>query len=107
MAIMMDASAIISMANVGVLVGLLVLYARIYHSSKAVFTVGLMFFAGMLMIHNIIAVYGYFAMTQLYAQELLPYFLATHIAELAGISVLFRITLVPPGELHNHLQSEG
>ena len=93
MAIMMDASAITSLANIGVLVSLLDLYARIYHRMKAVFTVGLMFFAGMLMIHNIIAVYGYFAMTPLYAQELLPYFLATHIAELAGISVLFRITL--------------
>jgi hypothetical protein len=33
----------------------------------AVFTVGLMFFAGMLILHSIIAVYAYFAMEPLYA----------------------------------------
>jgi hypothetical protein len=46
------------------------------------------------MLHNIIAVYAYFAMEQLYAIGLLPYFVGIHIAELAGLSVLFRVTLL-------------
>ena len=55
------------------------------NSTRAVFTVGLMFFAGMLMLHNIIAVYAYFEMEPLYAVALLPYFVVVHITELAGI----------------------
>jgi hypothetical protein len=55
---------------------------------------GLMLFAGLLMLHNIIAVYGYFMMEPLYAEALIPYFLAIHIAELGGLSVLLRITLL-------------
>ena len=55
---------------------------------------GLMLFVGLLMLHNIIAVYGYFMMEPLYAEALIPYFLAIHIAELAGLSVLLRITML-------------
>ncbi|HYT01985.1 MAG TPA: hypothetical protein VEL70_03675 [Candidatus Acidoferrum sp.] len=51
------------------------------------------FFAGMLVLHKIIAVYAYFAMESLYALELLPYFLVVHLAELAGIAVLLKVTL--------------
>jgi hypothetical protein len=46
------------------------------------------------MLHNIIAVCAYFAMAQLYAIGLLPYFVCIHIAELAGLSMLFRVTLL-------------
>jgi hypothetical protein len=52
-----------------------------------------MFFADMLMLHNIIAVYAYFAMEPLYAVGLLPYFVMVHIAELAGLAALLKITL--------------
>jgi hypothetical protein len=45
-------------------------------------------------LHNIIAVYGYFMMEPLYAPALVPYFLAIHVAELGGLLVLFRITLL-------------
>ena len=73
---------------------MLIIYARVYKNTKAVFTVGLMFFVSMLMLHNIIAVYAYFAMEPLYAAGLLPYFVGIHIPELAGLSVLFRVTLL-------------
>jgi hypothetical protein len=52
-----------------------------------------MFFAGMLLLHNIIAVYAYFAMEPLYSMELLPFFVAIHLAELAGIAILLKVTL--------------
>ena len=89
----MALSAGIALVNVAVLIALLTIYARIYKSTRAVLTVGLMFFAGMLMLHNIIAVYAYFAMEPLYAVALLPYFLVVHLAELAGIAVLLKVTL--------------
>jgi len=93
MSLMMDISTVVSLVNVAVLAVLLALYVRIYSNTKAVFTLGLMFFAGMLVLHNAIAVYGYFAMAPLYAEPLLPYFMGVHFAELAGISALLKVTL--------------
>jgi uncharacterized membrane protein YgdD (TMEM256/DUF423 family) len=93
MAFLMDISAAISLANVGILIALLIVYAKIYRSTKAIFTIGLMFFAGMLMLHNLIAVYAYIMMAPLYTEGLLPYFVGIHIAELTGIATLLKITL--------------
>lgn len=93
MAILMDISAAISLANVAMLIALLTLYVKMYKSSKAIFTFGLMFFASMLMLHNLVAVYAYLAMAPLYNEALLPYFVAIHVAELAGIAALLKITL--------------
>ena len=90
---LMGISAALGLTNVALLIALLVLYARIYKSSKAIFTVGLMFFAGMLVLHNAIAVYAYFSMAPLYNEALLPYFVAVHVAELAGIATLLKITI--------------
>jgi hypothetical protein len=89
----MEISAGVAIANVVLLIALLTVYAKVYKSTRAVFTIGLMFFAGMLMLHNIIAVYAYFAMQPLYAVGLLPYFAVIHIAELAGIAALLKVTL--------------
>lgn len=63
MNMVMEISAGISLANVAILIALLVIYVRIYRSSKAVFTLGLTFFSSALMVHNAIAVYAYFSMT--------------------------------------------
>jgi len=97
MALLMDVSSIVSMANMTILVVLLAVYGRIYNKTGATFTIGLMIFAGMLMLHNIIAVYGYFAMAPLYSDDLLPYFVGIHIAELAGLIALLKVTVWPEG----------
>ena len=89
----MEISAAFSLVNVALLTTLEIIYIRIYKSSKAIFTLGLMFFAGMLMLHNAIAVYAYVAMEPLYNETLLPYFVAIHAAELVGIAVLLKITI--------------
>lgn len=97
MALLMDVSSVVSMANVAILVALLAVYGRIYRKTGATFTIGLMVFAGMLMFHNVIAVYGYFAMKNLYSDELLPYFVGIHIAELVGLLALLKVTVWPEG----------
>ena len=89
----MIASTVVSVLNVAVLLILLVIYAKIYLKSKAVFTIGLIFFTVMLMLHNLIAVYAYLVMAPLYPDDLLPYFVAIYIAELVGIVALLRVTL--------------
>jgi len=97
MALLMDISSLVSMANMAILVVLLVVYARIYTKTRATFTIGLAVFVSMLMLHNGIAVYGYFAMAPLYSDELLPYFAGIHIAELAGLIALLKVTVWPEG----------
>lgn len=89
----MTASTIVSGANLialGVLIGV---FAKMYFKTKAQLPLGMIFFAGLLFLHNVIGVYAYFTMMELYAPPLLPYLLAVHVAELAGILVLLRITL--------------
>lgn len=93
MSLLMNASTVVSVLNVAVLLILFVIYAKIYVKSRAVFTIGLMFFTVMLMLHNLIAVYAYLVMAPLYPDELLPYFVAIHIAELVGIVALLRVTI--------------
>jgi hypothetical protein len=93
MDVLMQISAAIGLANVALLTTLLVVYGKIYKSSKAIFTLGLIFFATMLLVHNAITVYAYFAMAPLYNEALLPYFVAIHLAELAGVAVLLKITI--------------
>jgi hypothetical protein len=97
MAWLMDVSSIVSMANMAILIALLAVYARIYSKTRATFTIGLMVFSGMLMLHNVLAVYGYFAMAKLYSDELLPYFAGIHVAELAGLVALLKVTVWPEG----------
>ena len=97
MALLMDISSIVSMANMAILVTLLIVYSNMFAKTRATFTIGLAVFAGMLMLHNGIAVYGYFAMAPLYSNELLPYFVGIHIAELAGLIALLKVTVWPEG----------
>lgn len=97
MSLLMDISSLVSMANMAILISLLVVYSRIYIKTKATFTIGLAVFASMLMLHNGIAIYGYFAMAPLYSDELLPYFVGVHIAELIGLIALLKVTVWPEG----------
>ena len=89
----MTASTIVSGANMIVLGILIGLFAKMYTKTKAQLPLGMIFFAGMLFLHNVIGVYAYFSMMELYAVALLPYLLAVHIAELAGILIFLKITL--------------
>jgi hypothetical protein len=99
MALLMDISSVVSMANMAILITLLAVYSKIYTKTRATFTIGLAIFAGMLMLHNGIAVYGYFAMAPLYSNKLLPYFVGIHIAELIGLIALLKVTVWPEGGL--------
>jgi hypothetical protein len=92
MSIIMDVSAVVSAANIAILIALIILYGRTYSSSRAQFTLGLIFFAALLLVQNAIGVYSYITMAPLFAEALLPYMLAINIAELAGLSVLLKVT---------------
>jgi hypothetical protein len=89
----MTASTIVSGANMIALGVLMGVFAKMYSKTKAQLPLGMIFFAGLLFLHNVIGVYAYFTMMELYAAALLPYMLAVHIAEFAGILIFLRITL--------------
>jgi hypothetical protein len=89
----MTASTIVSGANLVVLGILVGVFIKIYSRTKAQLPLGMIFFAGLLFLHNVIGVYAYFSMMELYAAALLPYLLAVHVAELAGILIFLKITL--------------
>jgi hypothetical protein len=89
----MTASTIVSGANMIALGVLMGVFVKMYSKTKAQLPLGMIFFAGLLFLHNVIGVYAYFTMMDLYAAALLPYMLAVHVAELAGILIFLRITL--------------
>ena len=89
----MTVSTIVSGANLVVLGVLVGVFIKIYSRTKAQLPLGMIFFAGLLFLHNVIGVYAYFSMMELYAAALLPYLLAVHVAELAGILIFLKITL--------------
>lgn len=90
---LMTASTIVSGANMVALGILMKVFGTMYSKTRAQLPLGMIFFAGLLFLHNIITVYAYFSMTELYAAALMPYLLAIYVAELAGILVLLKITL--------------
>jgi hypothetical protein len=89
----MTISTIVSGLNMIVLCVLIGVFTKMYQKTRAQLPLGMIFFAGLLFLHNIIGVYAYFSMMELYAAALLPYLLAVHIAEFAGILIFLKITL--------------
>ncbi len=59
----MTISTAVSGANMIVLGILVIVFARIYSKTKAQLPLGMIFFAGLLFLHNIIGVYAYFSNT--------------------------------------------
>ena len=82
-----------SIANMIVLGILMVSFGKMYSKTKAQLPLGMIIFAGMLFLHNIIGAFAYFSMEQLFSQEVFPYMLGVTIAELGGILILLKITL--------------
>ena len=93
MDLMMDLAIAFSSLNVIVLAGLLFLYARITWRSKALYPVGLLFFALLLLLQNLVTAYSYVAMTPFFGESLLPYLLTISVLEFGGLLALTRVTL--------------
>ena len=90
---LMTASTTVSGANIIVLGILAGVFYKIYSRTRAQLPLGMIFFVGLLFLHNVIGVYSYFSVTELYSVALLPYLLAVHVAELAGVLVFLKVTV--------------
>ncbi|HEY7368140.1 MAG TPA: hypothetical protein VH562_06725, partial [Nitrosopumilaceae archaeon] len=67
--------SIFSIANMVVLGILMISFGKIYVKTKAQLPLGMIIFAGMLFLHNIIGAFAYFSMEQLFSNEVFPYML--------------------------------
>jgi hypothetical protein len=82
-----------SALNVVLLVGLVVVYARIAAKTHAGFTYGLMVFSGLLLAQNSGMVYVCGFLTDYYNWQLSPFFAVVAVLEFAGLLVLLKVTL--------------
>ena len=85
--------SIVSIANMGILGILIVIFGRMYGKTRAQLPLGMIVVAGMLFLHNIIGAMAYFSMEHIFSDKIFPYMLGVGIAELAGLLIFLKITL--------------
>lgn len=79
--------------NSVILAGLIYIYAKISLKTHASYSVGLVIFSALLMVHNLLTAYAYGTMSPLFGSEALPYLSAVGAAELGGLLILLKITI--------------
>ena len=79
--------------NSVILLVLIYLYGRIAVRTHASYSIGLVIFGGLLLLHNLLTAFAYGTMSPLFGDDALPYLSAMGGAELAGLLVLLRMTL--------------
>ncbi len=82
-----------SFLNAALLLGLLYVYARILLKTHARYTLGLIIFAGLLLIQNIVTLSSYLFMIEFYSWQLYPVIDVIGLFEFAALLALFKVTL--------------
>ncbi len=82
----------ISIANIIVLASLMAIFVFSYTKTKAQFPLAMTVFFGFLVLHNLIGAQAYFTTENLFSEQLFPYFVGIHGAELAGLLVFLKIS---------------
>jgi len=90
---LMDVAIIFSGLNAVLLVTLLVIYARIAFRSHAIHSVGLVFFALLLLANSCLTVFSYVTMAPYFGIGALPFLSTVSVLEFIGLAVLLRITV--------------
>jgi len=86
--ILMQAAALFSMINVILLIALIGIYANSFRKIRAQFTVGLLFFAAMFLVQNLITLYSYLSMFMYFASGVIGFVLAITVVQTAGLAAL-------------------
>ena len=82
-----------SFLNAALLLGLLYVYAKILLRTHANYTLGLILFAGLLLVQNLITLSSYIFMIQFYSFEIYPVLDLISVTEFAALIALFRVTM--------------
>jgi hypothetical protein len=86
-------ATLFSTFNVILLVGLIYLYARIAMKTRAGYSAGLLVFAVLLLLHNVVTLFGYAEMGGLYSNQLHPVLVAITVCEFGALLALLRVTV--------------
>ena len=86
-------ATLFSFLNTALLLGLLYLYARILVKTHAKYTFGLIIFAALLLIQNLITMSSYIFMIEFYSWQLYPVLDLIAVFEFAGLIALLKVTL--------------
>ena len=89
----MYVAIIFSALNAILLLVLLYVFAGIAIRSRASHSVGLMFFALLLLANSLLTGYSYATMAPFFGKEALPFLSTMSVLEFIGLSVLVKITL--------------
>jgi hypothetical protein len=97
--IIISASIIVGIANIGLLSGLLYFYWNSYKQLKSKFTIGLLYFALILLIQNILAIIALavflllgIEIHEIGGAEIYSILLLVNLAQLVALIILFKIT---------------
>ena len=97
--IIITASIIIGIANIGILSGLLYFYWNSYKQLKSKFTIGLLYFALILLVQNILAIIALtvflvlgIEIHEIGGAEIYSILLLVTLAQLVALIILFKIT---------------
>ncbi len=85
---MLQAAALFSLLNALLLLALLAIYGNSFRKIHAQFTAGLIFFASLFLVQNLIALYSYVTMFMYFAAGVGGLVLAVTVAQTAGLAIL-------------------
>jgi len=85
---MAEVAAFFSTINVLLLIGLLWIYATSFRKIRAEFTAGLLFFAALFLVQNLISLYSFLSMFMYYAPGVTWIVLTITVAQTAGLGVI-------------------
>jgi len=91
--VMLQSAAVFSLANVLLTIGMIALYGNSFRKIQTEFAAGLLFFAGFLMLQNLLALYSYVAMFMFYASGVEMLVLGITVAQTAGLVVFLWLSL--------------
>jgi hypothetical protein len=89
----MLAAIIFSLLNSGMLLVLLYVFARIAIRSRASHSIGLTFFALLLLANSALTAYSYATMAPFFGKDALPFLSTISVLEFVGLTALLKITL--------------
>ena len=90
---MAQVAAFFSTINVLLLIGLLWIYSSSFRKVRAEFTAGLLFFAGLFLVQNLISLYSFLTMFMYYAAGVTWIVLTITIVQTAGLGIVLWIGL--------------
>jgi hypothetical protein len=79
--------------NVILLLSLIYLYGRIVLKTRAAYSAGLLVFAVLLLLHNVVTVVGYVFMANFFDDQVYPFLMGITICEFGALVALLKVTL--------------